>query len=159
MPPAPVFSPTITVRRVGREGQPVAIVDGFHPDPHGLRPLPPDCLGAVGPALAAVLRDVLGGAGDAALIDASFSIVTVPPVELTPPQRLPHVDALEPDRVALVHYLSPAGGGDDGGGTSFYRHRSMGFETISAARGRAYADRLRRDLKGVPPPANLLPYK
>lgn len=159
---------SITARRVGREGQAVAIVDGFHPDPDALRAyaiaaafgparnhypgvradLPPDYFRRVGAPLATVLRDVLGGSGGAALIDASFSVVTTPPADLTPPQRLPHVDALEPDRVALVHYLSPEGGD----GTAFFRHRSTGFETINAARGRAYTDRLRRDLGGADPP-------
>ena len=71
------------------------------------------------------------------LIDASFSIVTMAPERLSVAQRLPHVDAHEPGRVALVHYLS-----DDPAGTSFYRHRSTGWETVGVDRARDYQRRL-----------------
>ncbi len=40
------------------------------------------------------------------LMDASFLIVTTTPERLSVEQRLPHVYAPEPRRVALVHYLS-----------------------------------------------------
>ena len=53
-----------------------------------------------------------------------------PPEVLTPIQRLPHFDGVEPERLALLHFLS----GAQGSGTAFYRHRATGFETVTATR-------------------------
>lgn len=163
------MKPDIRARRLGTEGQPIAIIDGFHPDPDALRaaavaaafspgrhhypgvraPLPPGYFAAVGPALAPVLREVFGHGGGVGLIDASFSIVTTPPAALTVAQRVPHVDAVDPGRIALVHYL----GLEDGDGTAFYRHRATGYETIDAARGPGFTAQLQRELADQPPPA------
>lgn len=162
--------PEIVARRIGTEGEPVVTIDGFHPDPGGLRgaaatarfqlgrhhypgiraALPADYFARVRPALGPVLREVFGAAATD-LIDASFSIVTRPPDLLEPVQRLPHVDAIEPGRLALVHYLSPG----DGDGTMFYRHRQTGFETITAERAPRYHATLRAELArdGAPPAA------
>lgn len=52
------------------------------------------------------------------------------PQSLAPIQRLPHVDGLEPDRLAILVYLS----GAETGGTAFYRQRATGYETVDAAR-------------------------
>ena len=158
----------ITARRVGAEAQPVAIIDSFHPHPAALRAaavaaaweparrhypglragLPDDYLAQVRTVIALVMREVLGVAGGVDVLDASFSLVTTPPDRLTATQRLPHVDAVEPGRIALVHYLSP-GGGD---GTAFFRHRTTGFETIDAARAPGFHAALAREI-GVAPPA------
>lgn len=165
--------PSISARRIGRSGQPIAIVEGFHPDPDGLRAaalatpfapalhhypglrasLPADYMARVGPALATVLREVFGAPERIDLLDASFSIVTTPPDRLTLAQRLPHVDAVAAGRVALVHYLSP-GGGD---GTAFYRHRSTGLEMIDATLAPVYHRQLDAELRGAgePPPGYL----
>lgn len=160
--------PDIVARRIGSEGQPIAIVDGFHPDPDMLRAaaltakfepgrhhypgiraaLPADYFARVRPALVPVLREVLGVSG-VDLLDASFSIVTTPPGELGVEQRLPHVDAVQPGRIALVHYLAPAGGD----GTGFFRHRATGFETIDAARSPGYLATLNAELRADPPAA------
>lgn len=163
------MTPDISARRIGGDRQPVVTIDGFHPDPDGVRraalaatydagrhhypgvraPLPEDYFDAVRPALGLVLREVFGAAS-IALIDASFSIVTTQPAALGVAQRIPHVDAVDADRIALVHYLSPEGGD----GTAFYRHRATGFETIDAARGPGYGATLQRELAGyTPPPA------
>lgn len=163
----------ISARRIGAERQPIAIVDGFHPDAAALRAfavgaafqagrnhypgirasLPDDYFALVRPALLATLAGVFGHGGGVDLIDASYSMVTTPPGDLTPAQRLPHVDAVKPGRIALVHYLNP-GGGD---GTAFYRHRSTGFETIDAARSRPYLDRLNAEVNGAEaPPAGYI---
>ena len=85
------------------------------------------------------------------MISAGYSIVTTRPAELTPIQRLPHFDGLEPERIALLHYLS----GAEQGGTAFYRHRSTGYETITADRHAAYDAALHRDVArhGLPVPA------
>lgn len=162
-----MIRPDIVARRIGAEGQPIAIVDGFHPDPDSLRgaalaaafepgrhhypgiraALPGDYFAKVRPALAPVLREVLGAANGVELLDASFSIVITPPAELGIEQRLPHVDAVQPGRIALVHYLA------EGDGTSFFRHRATGFETIDAARSPAYLAALNAELRADPPEA------
>lgn len=161
-------TPDIVARRIGLERQPIAIVDHFHPDPSCLRAfaaaaqfeparrqypgvraaLPADYFEAVRPALSQVLAGVFGHRAGIALLDASFSIVTTPPDALSVQQRLPHFDAVEADRIALVHYL----GGEACGGTAFYRHRATGFETIDAARAPAYLDAVRAEVAAAPPP-------
>ena len=168
-----MIRPDVSARAIGAEGQPVVIVDGFHPDPEALRAsaiaarfepgrhhypgvraaLPPDYFAAVRPALALALRDVFGSPGAVTLLDASFSIVTAPPERLTRVQRLPHVDAVEAGRLALVHYLAPAGGD----GTAFFRHRATGFETVDRARATTYYARLEAEMgEGGEPPATYI---
>lgn len=164
--------PEIVARRIGAERQPIAIVDGFHPDPDGLRDfaasasfgpgrnhypgvradLPGTYFAAVRPALLRALSGVFGHAGAPGLIDASFSVVTTPPAALSVPQRLPHVDAIAPGRIALVHYLAHAGEG----GTAFYRHRATGFETLDATRSSAYRARLGAELARCVLPASYI---
>lgn len=156
------MSVRVSVRRVGAEGEPVAIVDGFAADPDAIRalaaagafvpagrhypglaaPLPADYLQRQGPLIARIAREVFGAVHGLSVLEARYAIVTTPPAALTLEQRLPHVDALEPERLALIHYLVP--GTTDG--TAFYRHRSTGFETIDAGRRDAYFAALNRDL-------------
>lgn len=158
--------PDIVARRIGVERQPIAVVDHFHPDPQALRrfaaaatfvpgrnhypgiraDLPHDYFGAVRPALTTVLTQVFGHRGGIALLDASFSIVTTPPDQLSVEQRLPHFDAIDPARIALVHYLN-----DDQGGTAFYRHRATGFETIDAARAPGYLHTVSNEVREQAP--------
>ena len=167
-----MIRPDIVARRIGAEQTPVVTVDGFHPDPVGLRvaalaadfgparnhypgvraELPRDYFARVRPVLDGVLRQVFGSAGKVGLIDASFSIVTTPPGELSVAQRLPHVDAVEAGRIALVHYLSL----EEADGTAFYRHRASGHEQVDAARGDDYRARLGEELQRTPPPAGYI---
>ena len=170
------MSPAVTVHRIGDEGEPVAVIETFAPDPQALRAaaitarfdaagehypgiraaLPPDYLPAVRGVLSQVFRDVFGVRERVSVIDACFSIVTRAPGALTLDQRIPHVDAIEPGRLALVHFLGE-GAASDTGGTAFYRHRSTGFETIDEPRSAAYFAALNADLArhGPPPPAYL----
>lgn len=61
------------------------------------------------------------------LYEASFSVVTTPPGQLQPAQRVPHFDSSDQDLLALLHYLRvPAGTG-----TAFYRHRSTAIERVT----------------------------
>lgn len=165
--------PDVKARLIGRERQPLVIVDNFTPDPDALRasavargfgpadhhypgiraPLPPDYLAAQNPVLATVLREVFGFRVSMRVIDSSYSIVTTPPHALTAEQRLPHVDAFAPGRIALLHYLAPTGGD----GTAFYRHRSTGFETVDEARRETYFGRVDAELRrDGPPPASYI---
>jgi hypothetical protein len=160
---------SVTARRIGNEGEPVVIIENFAADPDALRdhatgvefanggdyypglraPVSPDYLEQQRRLLATVFDEVFGVTSNVAVLDVAYSLVTTPPAALTLEQRMPHVDALEPGRLALIHYLVP--GGCDG--TAFYRHRSTGFETIDAARSGRYFAQLNDDLTahGRPP--------
>ncbi|MBU6206515.1 MAG: hypothetical protein KGQ42_02380 [Alphaproteobacteria bacterium] len=85
------------------------------------------------------------------LVEAMYSLVTTPPARLTPIQRIPHYDGLQPGCLALLHYLGEA----EMGGTGFYRHKSTGFEQITADNHSAYDAALHRDVAhhGLPAPA------
>jgi Family of unknown function (DUF6445) len=158
---------SVTVERQGAEGESVVVIDGFAADPAmfaddaamlGFAPVGihyPGVRAAVArsllkpllAALAPVIADVFGYQGSE-IDDAFYSLVTTPPGTLTPIQRIPHFDGVEPERLALLHYLSP----DMPGGTAFYRHRATGFETVTAARLSVYRAALDADLacEGVP---------
>jgi hypothetical protein len=170
-----VSRPDIRARLIGDERQPLAIIDHFAPNPEALRdaaaaarfgpaghhypgiraPVPPSYLPSVQPALATVLREVFGHRTRMRLLDAGFSLVTTPPEALTVEQRLPHVDAVEPGRIALVHYLAP---GEDSDGTAFHRHRATGFEALDAIRAPVYLARLNDELRRDGPPPTAYPY-
>ena len=160
---------SVTARCIGNEGEPVVIIENFATDPAGLRyhaaraefaaaddyypglrtPVSPDYLEQQRRLLATIFDEVFGVTSNLAVLDVAYSLVTAAPTALTLEQRMPHVDALEPGRLALIHYLVP--GGCDG--TAFYRHRSTGFETIDAARSGRYFAQLKDDLTalGEPP--------
>ncbi len=161
--------PDISVHRLGREDQPLVIIDNFAPDPDALRaaaiaarfgpaehyypglraPLPDGYMPQQVPVIAALLPDIFGQPGSIQVIDASFSMVTAEPAALSVNQRLPHCDAFAVERIALIHYLSPEGGD----GTAFFRHRSTGFETIDQSRAPIYFDQLGAEIRyrGEPP--------
>ena len=161
--------PTVTVCRVGAEGEPVAVVENFAADPQYLRkdsatrgfqasddhypgvkaPVPDDYLARQWGVLAPVFRDVFGIIGKISVLDVTYALVADPPAALTLEQRIPHVDALQPGRLALIHYLVPAGTD----GTAFFRHRNTGFETIDHTRSATYFAKLNEDLRthGQPP--------
>lgn len=161
------MAPQISARRIGREGEPVVIVDDFAPDPDGLlahaaasaftpagdhypgvrAALPTTYFGEVGETLSIIFGEAFGAAGRVRVLDARFSIVTAPAAALTLVQRVPHVDATAPGRLAMVHYLAA----EELGGTAFYRHRSTGFETINEARAHAYFAALARETAVHPP--------
>lgn len=160
----------VSIQPIGREGQPLVTIDDFAPDPDALRaaaiastfgpaghhypglraPVPDGYMQDVMPVIADAVRRAFDHDGAVDVIDASYSIVTTPPAELTVPQRLPHCDAFGAERIALVHYLSA-----DTDGTAFYRHRSTKFETVDAARAPIYFGQLEAELRhrGPPDPA------
>ena len=77
-----------------------------------------------------------------------YSVVTTPPAQLTPLQRIPHIDSTDARGLASIHYLFRA----DLGGTSFYRHRSTGFEYVDESRRQTYYPILEKDLSGPAAP-------
>lgn len=161
----------IRIARHGREAQPVIVIDDLLAEPEGWRaaaararygrigPHYPGLRAVVPAQAAAALRE-----GPAALIgetfgldpvppvlETYFSIVTAPPEALAPIQRLPHFDGLEPERIAILIFLS----GAELGGTAFYRQRSTGFETVDSERFPAFEAALKAGVAehGLPPPA------
>jgi len=85
--------------------------------------------------LRAELASVFGmGATAPRFTACHFSLVTTPHGELTYMQRIPHIDSLMSNELALILYLFRA----DLGGTDFYRHRATGFEYIDQARNAEY---------------------
>ena len=162
------------VEAIGSEGQPLVVLDDFAPDPCALREfaasadfapahnhypgvraaLPEAYLATQLPLIAEAAAAAFGRQGVLRVVDASFSIVSTPPGELTIPQRLPHVDAFTGDRIALVHYLSPEGSD----GTAFFRHRATGFETVTEARRDLFFRHLDTEMRhgGAPAPGYVL---
>lgn len=144
------------LRRVGKELSPIVIIDEFsgrlaeilgvaealapfsglkdnyYP---GLRRIIEAADEAANSYVEQVCRDAgqfIAGAFDVdgfTLIEASFSMVTIAPLDLSPPQRAPHFDSPDPKYYALLHYLRVP----EETGTAFYRQRSTGIERVSEA--------------------------
>jgi len=172
LPSALLLSPDAktTVQAIGAERTSVTVIDSFLADPQSaialaaampfapIGPYYPGVRASLGPDvaidLAAALRDViaasLGLSAPTWKGECYFSIVTATPASLMPIQRLPHFDGLEDTRIAALLYLATS----DFGGTSFYRHRSTGFETVTAVRYPLYGASLKSDVErhGLPPP-------
>jgi hypothetical protein len=82
--------------------------------------------------------------------DASFfSIVNKSRADLLPLQRIPHYDSSDPRVFAAVIYLFDRANS----GTSFYRHRTTGYEKIGADNENNYRIALNRNMKNLGPPA------
>ena len=160
---------SVEIVRQGREAQPVIVVDDMLSQPDlwrqvaaravfaPIRPFHPGVSAVVPMRIAGQLRAEL-----APLIGETFgldpvpppsicflSLVTTPPGQLTRVQRLPHVDGLEPERIAILVYLA----GEEKGGTAFFRQRGTGFETVDPERLPAFEAALDSGLAehGEPP--------
>jgi hypothetical protein len=156
---------------LGRERQPLLVIDDFVPEPQALideaaalafTPIGPHYPGIRAGVSAAQVRaflapivDLVCGTFDCGshlqVIEAYYSLVTTRPADLRPIQRLPHFDGLERERLALLHFI----GRDRSSGTAFYRQRSTGFESVDAARYPQFCAAIDRDrgLYGLPEPA------
>jgi hypothetical protein len=161
------------LRRVGNEQSPVVVIDEFTsrvPEilaiAEALAPYPA-LEGNYYPGLRRVIgrsdeaadayvvqtcRDAgpfIAGAFDVegfSLIEASFSMVTTAPSDLSHPQRAPHFDSTDPKHYALLHYLRvPAGSG-----TAFYRQRSTGIERVTEANIARFVTTAEREARLLP---------
>lgn len=165
--------PAISVVHVGAERQPVVIFDSVLHDPTELvefaaknvtftpegvgagaypgvgAPAPIDYARPLAQAVEPILRRIFG-IGDAPLIKAEcrLSLVTTPPAQLAPLQRIPHIDTVNGLQFALLHYLCA----DSFGGTAFFRHRATGYETIDSSRLADYRAAREMELAEAPPP-------
>ncbi len=72
----------------------------------------------------------------------ALSLATTEPAQLRPIQSLPHFDTSDSFQLAVVHYLCTP----EHGGTSFYRHRQSGYESITSDRVQAYAALLKEQV-------------
>ncbi|MEO0467857.1 MAG: DUF6445 family protein [Pseudomonadota bacterium] len=152
----------------GNEAEPLVVIDDFFSDLEWLRRLAaqsefgitsphypgiraqadPNYLGERMQTLRTVLTKVFGMGQGASMVECAFSIVTTPPTELKPIQRLPHFDTTDPKRLALLHYLSP----DETGGTAFYRHAATGFEIVPPDRLELYSKAVQDEVSADGPP-------
>jgi len=154
------------IKRVGQAQEPLVIIDDFHPAADQLRETAlirsfarqaefyPGLQAAADPShlqptaalLTQIFKEAFGIHSGVSLVQCAYSLVTTPDAELTPIQRLPHVDTTDPGRIALLHYFS----GPDQGGTAFYRHRKTNLEVLSEDTYQAYKKALADE--GMPKP-------
>lgn len=158
------------VETFGEEREPLVIIDDFSTDAAALREIAirssyavtsphypgiraqadPNYLGDRMDTLRDVLTNVFGQGQGANVVECAFSIVTTPPDQLKPIQRLPHFDTTDPKRLALLHYLSD----ERDGGTAFYRHKATGFEIVPPDRLDHYSRTINAEVAedGLPAP-------
>ncbi len=170
MAPKKQPSDNAAIHHIGAERRPVIVIENFLPDPEALRaeaesaafqPLVRFFPGVQAPfafermnqfiephrtTISEAFENVLSFS----IIECGFALVTTPPSELLPLQRIPHIDATEPHRLAILAYVS----GTQFGGTAFYRHKSTGYEYLDQSRNDLYNIELDRDVEkfGVPKP-------
>ena len=101
--------------------------------------------------LSPLLSDVFGLPHGRWELLAWHSLVTKRPEELAPIQCLPHVDGVDPNQIAMMLYLQNT----NHGATAFFRHKSTGFEALTAETFPAYRSQLEQDVAvaGLPPKA------
>lgn len=169
-----VLSPRLRARveHVGREREPLLILDGVMQRPEGLvdyaadvvhfnpawtesggfpglrAPAPLDYVGILVRSLSPAVEEAFGLENvKLARAECNFSLVTLRAEELTPLQRIPHADTADPLQFAFLHYLC----GPRFGGTAFYRHRATGFETLRPDRLAAFEAIRARELDATSP--------
>jgi hypothetical protein len=160
------------VTYVGREREPLLIADDFLADPEAMVRYAADEAvfetprtaypGIIAPTPSLYTEALLYALSDeieqlfqvrkesAAVVGSFFGLVTIPPDQLAIAQRIPHVDDIEPGRIAALHYFCD----EAQGGTAFYRHRRTGFETVTPERDPLLRAAFGQDAaeKGLPQP-------
>lgn len=161
--------PQISIRPMGREGEPLVIIDSFSGDADALLQAAyaaqyqnagasypgirswadPSYLDRRRGLMMHIMQQVFGFEKGVRLDASTFSLVTTKEGALSPLQRIPHYDHSGGEVIAVMHYLL----GPESGGTAFYRHRRTGFETVTPAREDAYNAALAQDEReyGMPP--------
>ncbi|ASM49486.1 hypothetical protein PESP_a1358 [Pseudoalteromonas espejiana DSM 9414] len=74
------------------------------------------------------------------VILSAFSIACTEPDELRPIQMLPHFDTPNMNQLAMVHFLCD----ETHGGTSFYKHKTLGYERITKERLMPYRQAIKQ---------------
>lgn len=166
-----VLSPNISFefRRIGREKQPLLIVDHVLDDPEALvaealsadyyvpehtyypgvnARLPEAYYQPLLAGLRAPLEKAFGVSPRAGLdYFGFFALATQQASGARPIQKIPHHDSPEPGRLAMVHYLCRG----PYGGTGFFRHKATGFESIDLGRHEGYLARVGTELDQAVP--------
>lgn len=152
----------ITRHEIGPEREPLLVIDNFSEQPEAwaayaatrpfakLAPYYPGVRASISQdylqlhvnPLVPLLAETFGYENGAKLVEVFYSIVTTPPADLVPMQRMPHVDGGGDQKLALLHYLCPA----SHGGTAFYRHKSTGMQTVPGEKFAAYKAALEADV-------------
>ena len=153
---------------VGNERAPVVVIEDAWPNARALvelaaqrtdygarslyypgvrSPAPPEYANGIVSALADLIRSTFELPDELVITDSTFSLVATSPEKLVPFQRVPHFDSVDPNRIALLHYLC------DLGGTSFYRHRGTGLEIVTAEAQEQYIKTVNAEVRarGLPP--------
>lgn len=161
----------VQLRRIGDEQQPLLVVDNVLKDPDAMigaaraagfytpehthypglnAPLPESYYRTVVTALRGPIEAAFG-LPQAAYLSyfGFFALATTGLADAEPIQKIPHHDAPDPGRLAMVHYLFRG----DFGGTGFFRHKATGFETIDASRHAAYVAAAQAELDAGEPAA------
>lgn len=163
---------TYKVEMLGNEKQPLIVIDNFIANAESLVDFALQKGGVAeaagfypglrskAPALYELaLRETLGDLmcetfnikpSNIAAADSFYSMVATPTAALKGVQQIPHFDLPVPDDLAVLHYLCSA----KHGGTSFYRHRQTGYESIDASRKAHYIETLDAEInaQGLPQP-------
>lgn len=154
---------SLEVRRIGAEGAPLLVIDQAVADPDrlvrkaarghftrqgalfpGLRLRAPLSYEVFLEQLLRPLLDEhfgLPSQGRLGFPTCHYSLVTLPPDRLDFLQRIPHIDSVQANGLAVMHYLFHGGWG----GTAFYRHRATGFECVDASRHSTYFQTLQEE--------------
>lgn len=157
----------VEMRRIGREGHPLLIIDDFlsHPEavvdfaagtgfgpprtpayPGTNAELPDGYLQAIFHTLRPSFARGFGLNPETPVHVTGFlALATFPLERLQPRQRIPHYDFVVPGNLAVLHYL----GQNPGGGTGFFRHGATGFEMIDLSRRDAYGACVEQELAEV----------
>jgi hypothetical protein len=160
------------LRRVGNSQSPVVVIDEFSGGldrilevADALAPYPPHTNYYPGVRRIITTADVsadtyvegtcqraaqfIGGAFDIDhfdVLEASFSMVTRLPHDLTPPQRSPHFDTTDQKHLALLHFLRVP----PRSGTAFYRQRSTGIERVTESNLALFVETAKTDAAKLP---------
>lgn len=159
----------LMLRRLGAEGGLIASIDDVFRNPAAVlaaaaaarfavdSPFYPGVRAAITHAIRAeveratwpILAEHFGCSRQMTMQNASFALTATLPDRLRPAQRIPHFDGVDEGQFAALIHLARR----DLGGTGFFRHRSTGYERITAERQQHYFSALRDDLNRVGRPA------
>ena len=158
---------------IGREGRPLLVVDHFLANADELVEIAAAKMYVGAPtyypgirakvplayqrfvfeALGSHINEVFGPARQLRFTGCDFALVTTPREKLAYMQRIPHMDSLNNNELAFVHYLFRR----DLGGTAFFRHRQTGFEYVDQARFPEYGRQIEAERTGPhSPPADFI---
>lgn len=159
-------APRVSQFTMGREANIALLIDNFHPSPQALiqaasngdsfiqgkndfypgkrKPLDNNYRQFLQAAVEPHLRQTynITHKAQCTLSLCAYSLTTTPTRKLKPIQQIPHIDTHEAMKFAVVHYIC----NERFGGTSFYRHRSSGFESITDKRLSAYFSQLKSEV-------------